>query len=338
MKILPITPALAGILFVSLNACAQFASAVVSYDHGTGFAANFTNANAALGAPAAGSGVTPFAPPFSTSQLVSIGAGGSLTLQFANPIANDAGHPFGIDFLIFGNSFFVVTNGSGASAITSGALFTSSLSTRVEVSLDASTWFTLDPALAPTVGTFYPTDGTGNPQLAVNPALNSSDFAGLNLSGIRGLYSGSAGGSGFDLSWARDGDGNPVDLASVDYVRIDVLSGRTQIDAVAPVPEPAGWALSLLVAVALVWLNARRRGRRTARIQISANPGRIYAPRGSAAALARAAGAAAAGYWGRDASGRLVFRNRTFRRTGRRPGCQGSCSSLSNRDARAGIP
>src|SRR6185369_3763047 len=254
MKILPMTPALAGLLFVSLNACAQFASAVVSYDHGTGFAANFTNANAALGAPGAGSSVTPFAPPFSTSQLVSIGAGGSLTLQFSNPIANDAGHPFGIDFLIFGNSFFVVTNGSGASAITSGALFTSSLSTRVEVSLDASTWFTLDPALAPTVGTFYPTDGTGKPQLAVNPALNSSDFAGLNLSGIRGLYNGSAGGGGFDLSWARDGDGNPVDLASVDYVRIDVLSGRTQIDAVAPVPEPAGWALSLLVA-ALIWLN-----------------------------------------------------------------------------------
>src|SRR6185369_10698299 len=149
------------------------------------------------------------------------------------------------------------------------------------------------PALAPTVGTFYPTDGTGNPQLAVNPALNSSDFAGLNLSGIRGLYNGSAGGGGFDLSWARDGDGNPVDLASVDYVRIDVLSGRTQIDAVAPVPEPAGWALSLLVA-ALIWLNLRRRARRTARIQPSANPARAFA-RGSAAALARAEGAAAAG-------------------------------------------
>src|SRR6185369_8924378 len=124
MKILPMTPALAGLLFVSLNACAQFASAVVSYDHGTGFAANFTNASAALGAPTSGSSVTPFAPPFSTSQIVSIGAGGSLTLQLSTPIVNNPANPFGIDLLIFGNSFFVVTNGSGSSARTSGAIFT----------------------------------------------------------------------------------------------------------------------------------------------------------------------------------------------------------------------
>src|SRR5689334_5100862 len=97
---------------------AQFANAVLSYERGTGFASNFTNANAALGAPASGSSVTPFAPPFSTSQLVSVGAGGWLTLQLGLPIVNDPANPFGIDFLIFGNSFFVVTNGSGSSATT----------------------------------------------------------------------------------------------------------------------------------------------------------------------------------------------------------------------------
>src|SRR5437016_3496719 len=84
---------------------AQFANAVISYDHGTGFAANFTNANASLGAPTSGSSVTPFAPPFSTSQIVSIGAGGSLTLQLSTPIVNNPANPFGIDLLILGNSF-----------------------------------------------------------------------------------------------------------------------------------------------------------------------------------------------------------------------------------------
>src|SRR5437763_6935301 len=87
----------------------QFANAVLSYERGTGFAANFTNATAALGAPASATSVTPYSPPFSTSQL--------------------------------------------------------------------------------------------------NPALTGSDFAGLNLTGVRSLYNGSAGGGGFDLAWARDVNG-----------------------------------------------------------------------------------------------------------------------------------
>jgi hypothetical protein len=244
--------ALAGLFLVPSTTLGQFAGSVIAYDHGTGFAANFTNANAALGAPASAGSVTPYAPPFSTSQLVSIGAGGSLTLQFGTPIANDPTHPYGMDFLIFGNSFFVTTNGSGSSAKTSGAIFTSSVSTRVEVSADATTWFTLDPSLAPTVGTLFPTDGPGNPLMPVNPALTGSDFAGSNLSGIRSLYSGSAGGGGFDLGWARDGDGKAVTIESVSYVRIDVLNGRTQIDAVSVVPEPSVWAMVMLAGALLV--------------------------------------------------------------------------------------
>jgi hypothetical protein len=253
MKRKRLVPALAGVCLLSRISFAQFASSVIAYDHGTGFASNFTNANAALGAPSSGGSVTPFAPPFSTGQIVSIGAGGYLTLQLTTPITDDPSHPFGTDFLLFGNSFFVITGGSGASATTSGAIFSSSVSTRVEVSQDASTWFTLDPTLAPTVGTYYPTDGAGNPLLAVNPALGGADFAGMNLSGIRSLYAGSAGGADYDLSWARDGDGNLVSLDSVSYVRIDVLSGRTQIDALAVVPEPGVGAVGLL-GLALLWL------------------------------------------------------------------------------------
>lgn len=252
MKKLSLLLALAS-SFLTSATHAQFANAVLSYDRGTGFAANFTNANAALGAPAAGAGVTPYAPPFSTSQLVSIGAGGSLTLQLSSPILNNAANPFGIDLIIFGNSFFITTNGSGANAITSGSLFTSSVSTRVEVSADALTWFTLDTSLAPTIGTLFPTDGLGNPARPVDPSLTSSDFAGLNLSGIRSLYGGSAGGAGFDLAWARDGEGNSVALDIANYVRIDVLSGRTQIDAISAVPEPASCALFVLGLVA-IWL------------------------------------------------------------------------------------
>jgi hypothetical protein len=249
MKKLLLVLFLAGVSFVPFIAPAQFASGVIAYNPGSGFSPNFTNSSAAIGAPASGSGITPFAPPFSTGQIVSIGAGGSLTLQFNAPILNNPSDPYGIDMMIFGNSFFVVSSGSGSSAITSGAIFTSTVLTRVEVSADGSTWFTLDPGLAPNVGTYFPTDGTGNPFVPVNPALTSADFNGLNLSGIRSLYGGSAGGAGFDLSWARDGNGNSVDMQSASFLRIDVLSGRTQIDAVSVVPEPG---VSMIAALGVL--------------------------------------------------------------------------------------
>jgi hypothetical protein len=262
MKILLLLSAFAGVFLSSFVAQAQFASGVISYNPGTGFSPNFTNSSAALGAPTSGSGITPFAPPFSTSQIVSVGAGGSLTLQFSTPIVNNPANAYGIDMMIFGNSFFVVTSGSGSSAITSGAIFTSTVSTRVEVSADGSTWFTLDPNLAPNVGTLFPTDGTGNPLAPVNPALTSASFNGLNLSGIRSLYSGSAGGAGFDLSWARDGDGNSVDLQSASFLRIDVLSGRTQIDAISIVPEPGTWAITAFGGLLWLKIGYRRKGYR----------------------------------------------------------------------------
>jgi hypothetical protein len=258
MKKLLSVLALAGLSFVPFIAQAQFASGLIAYNPGSGFSPNFTNSAAALGAPASGSGITPFAPPFSTSQIVSIGAGGSLTLQFNTPIINNPANAYGIDMMIFGNSFFVVTSGSGSSAITSGAIFTSTVSTRVEVSADGLTWFTLDPALAPNVGTFFPTDGTGSPLVPVNPVLTSADFNGLNLSGIRSLYSGSAGGTGFDLSWARDGNGNSVDLQSASFLRIDVLSGRTQIDAVSVVPEPGESMIAAIGVLSLAILRRRK--------------------------------------------------------------------------------
>ncbi|HEV2692819.1 MAG TPA: PEP-CTERM sorting domain-containing protein [Verrucomicrobiae bacterium] len=236
--------ALASLFAVPAAMYAQSATSVIGYTPGTGFAAGFTNAATALGAPSSGGAITPFAPAFSKSQLVSIGAGGSLTLQFANPILNDPSNPYGLDFIIFGNTFFATTGGNANGSL--GGNNTGS--TRVEVSLDDINWFTLNPALAPTVDGIFPTDGTGNPYQPVDPSLTAGSFTGQNLAGVRSLYAGSAGGTGFDIGWAQDGDGDSINLASVDYIRIDVLSGKSEIDAVTAVPEPATAALALLGA------------------------------------------------------------------------------------------
>jgi len=237
-----------------LSARAQFATSVVDYNSGAGFAAGFTNASAALGAPASGAAVTPFAPPFSKSQIVSIGAGGDITLQMSAPIVNDPLDPYGIDFSIFANEFFV-NSSSGVSG-----LFFHSASLLVQVSQDDSTWYTLNPSLAPQAGELFPTSGSGNPLVPVNPSLTTASFIGQNLAGIQSLYGGSAGGTGYDLSWALDGGGNNANLTSADFVRIEVQTGVLDLDGVSivsPVPEPATWAL-ILTGTALAAFRVRK--------------------------------------------------------------------------------
>jgi len=108
----------------------------------------------------------------------------------------------------------------------------------------------------------YPTYGNGNPQIAVNPSLAVSNFIGLNLAGIESLYDGSAGGTGYDLAWAQDANGNSVDLASADYISIQVQSGVLDLDAVSVVPEPATWALTSVGLCFLCFLSHRSLQRR----------------------------------------------------------------------------
>ena len=260
--------ALASVLFVPAITRAQFADTVVSYTQGSldPNYSNYNDPNAALGAPSQvtpgeyGGPVDPFDPPYLPSQIVGVGTGGSLTLQFNTPILNNPGNPFGIDFIIFGHAGFNIVNGDySGGGITDGSLFTGGTSdVQVSVSADGVTFYKLNPALTPQVDGLFPTDGSGNPLVAVNPNLTASDFNGLGLSGIRSLYAGSAGGAGFNLAWAIDSNAQSVYLPSVDYVRLDVLSDGTPayIDAISVVPEPA--TLTLAIAGAGLFLLRRR--------------------------------------------------------------------------------
>src|SRR2546425_9558305 len=139
--------ALAGMLMPSSGSAALFGDTVAYYDPGVGYAARFTNAQAALGEPSQvnpfGEATDPFDPPYGTNQIVSIGAGGSLVVQFHTPILNHPNNLYGFDFIIFGNAFFTVTNDYDASGnvigtpATDGSLFTQSAgATRVSVSRD----------------------------------------------------------------------------------------------------------------------------------------------------------------------------------------------------------
>jgi hypothetical protein len=254
--------AFAGVLFVPTITRAQFASSVVSYTEGSGVAAGYNDPNAALGAPTIYNGyqnTDPFNPPYLSTDIVGVGTGGSITLQFSAPIQNNPNNPFGLDFIIFGHAGFNENFDTGTAM--DGSLFTGGTSdVRVSVSTDGTTFYTLNPLLTPLVDGLFPTDASGNPFLPVNPALPAADFSGLDFSGIESLYAGSAGGAGFDLAWAVDGNNQSVPLSSVDFVRLDVLNDGTTayIDAVSVVPEPTTGALALIGA-GLFWLQRRKK-------------------------------------------------------------------------------
>ena len=245
MQKIRFTLALAGLMVSLTVSRAQFATSWTAYTQGSGANASYNNPNSALGAPTTFIGyqnADPFNAPYSSSHLVGLGTGGSLTLQFNQPILNSPSNPFGLDFIVFGHAGFNITNGDySGGGITDGSFYTGgTANVGLSVSADGSTFYTLSSLLTPQVDGLAPTDASGDPFLPVNPALTAADFAGKDINGIRALYAGSAGGAGFDLSWAS------VPLSSVSYLRLNVASGVAYIDAVSVVPEPTTVSLGML--------------------------------------------------------------------------------------------
>jgi hypothetical protein len=255
--------AVVGLGSASAIAADPWAAHVVSYVEGAGVGAGFNNPASALGEPTRFTGVgvfpgavTPFNPAYMAGEIVSIGAGGSLTLRFDAPVADDPANPFGIDLLIFGNAGYIDTNFPTGTA---GPLFSAG-GGLVEVSADGLAWQPVVGAVAdgafPTLGYSDLTD-----PFALNPGTILSDFTkpvdpafnptGLAFGAIVAGYSGSGGGSGIDLS--------TTGLASILYVRIsNTGTGTVEIDAVSDViPSPSSVALLGIAGL----FAARRRSR-----------------------------------------------------------------------------
>lgn len=238
--------ALAG-LVSTLNFAAASGDRVVQFNPGTGGAPRFDNPAAILGAPSEvnpyGEATDPFNPAYGTNQIVSIGAGGYITVRLQKPILNHPRNLYGLDFTIYGNSGFIITNDYDlvnfdwvGTPATDGSLFgAGSGVTRVSVSHNGKHFYALHPDLAPPVDSFPPTDGAGNPHIPVPPTLAAEDFAGATLEDIRALYRGSAGGASFDIDWAVNEKGQHVWLPMVRFIRIEVLEGKAEVDAISSV-------------------------------------------------------------------------------------------------------
>ena len=245
-----------------------WADQVIGYTSGNGIQPGYDDPSHALGEPTRfspdpdpqwSSAVTPFSPAWQSQHLVSLGAGGSLTVRFAEPVTNDAQNPYGLDLLVFGNAFFNDPTFGGIAAGLGGAG-----RGLVEVSADGQAWFSVTPradGMFPTLGYLdlsgpysnvegsVPSDYT----LPVNPAFNP---IGLNFAQIVAGYAGSGGGTGIDIG--------AVGLSSVSYIRVTNPTaefGTVDLDGfadVSAVPAPA----SLLVLVAVGVVAGRRRSAR----------------------------------------------------------------------------
>lgn len=238
---------------------------MVSYSAGTGGAPGYDNPGVALGEPTRFTGVgvfpgavTPFNSPYLATEIVSIGNGGSLVVSFDEPVTNDASNPFGIDLLIFGNSFFEDTSFPNGVV---GSLFGGPGT--LEVSPDGVNW-TLVPGtkadgLFPTLGYSDLTD-----PYSTTPGAVLSDFtkpvdptlvaAGLDFAQLVAAYNGSGGGAGVDIG--------ALGLSAISFVRVVGGSGATvEIDGfsdVMAVPAPGSAGLLFIAAGWMVRSRSRR--------------------------------------------------------------------------------
>ncbi len=247
-----------------------FAADVVDYDAGLNPTAGFTDADTALGSPERFTGelspfpgiVSPFNPAFGSDEIVSIGAGGFLEVRFDQAIRDDAGNPFGIDFLIFGNAGFLDAGFPNGVIGDPPSMFGVGGDATVQVSQNGLDWVTIETRmldLMPTMGysdsgAFDLVPGTIETDFTrpVDPSVVLGDLAGKSLTQLVDLYSGSGGGIGFDLS----GTG----LEEVLYIRVLNESALAfEIDAFADVSVPSPGGVAFLAPPGVLLLRRRRR-------------------------------------------------------------------------------
>lgn len=207
--------------------------------------------------------------PDGTNLLVTLPEASAVIVAWDEPIIRDEAHPYGVDFLVFGNAFFVTGGVVGDTedfedVWLDGRVFEEPLVVSVspgytgapgEVETDPSTWPWYRYESGPFADTAFPTQGylwdrVGRTwsdiptdfTLPVHPGLHAWLQGGRwRAAQVMEWYGRSGGGTGFGL--AR------VGVDSARYVRIEGLGPDRawgEVDAVARV-RPAQWGDELLV-------------------------------------------------------------------------------------------
>lgn len=268
---------LAVLLVAEMAWASPYATELVSYSDDLTGSGLYNDPSAVLGAPSTNFKNSGFSPATGRVKLVepawnvglndeklitTLSNGSSIVVAFDHQVENDPNNPYGIDFLVFGNPFYVGSGfvsdntNMGTYNLVGGGWFENVV---VSVSQDGETWYTYTSAYGdnafPTQAyqwdqELYDTTGNGwtdelmdftkpvNPEYA--ELLNGGT---LTAAEAIALYEGSGGGTGFDL--------DEFGLDWIQYIKVEGLPGYAngEIDAFAdvaasPVPVPAAaWLL-----------------------------------------------------------------------------------------------
>lgn len=193
--------------------------------------------------------------PAGSNVLAVIEAGGQITVNMRRKIHADPHDPYGVDLIVYGNSFFqslsgisgAVSDGTDLSAATLTSSAIAGHPAIVSVSQDGTNWFTYTNTQPVFPDEAYRWDDTNdswtdeemNPTKPLNPFLYTNNFAGQSVAAAIDQFAGASGGTGYSLRNSG--------LPWIQYVRIQPAPGaEAVIDAIAAAdPVVTGDALSI---------------------------------------------------------------------------------------------
>ena len=274
-------------MFMAGNAHADiFATTLVSNSASLDGSLFYNDPNDLLGKPAqycqgwpasATDHISVVEPSWGDGYISTFNQGDWAVVKFDHRVMDDPNNPYGLDFIAYGNAFYVGGGGyvsdttdHGAFGL-AGGIFAEPL--KISVSQNGTDWYTYNDG--PYGDALYPSspwewnqalwDSTGNGwtnevesnfALPVDPSLTLADMTAGTSADAMALYAGSAGGAGFDLAESN--------YEWIEYIKVEGVEGFAggEIDAfsdVAAVPIPGAlW----LLGSGLLGLMGIRRGKK----------------------------------------------------------------------------